>query len=357
MSQNLFFTVGPAQLFYTIKQHLNAALNEDIGSISHRGKEFQSIFAETRQGLRALLSVPDDYEIYFVSSATEIWERIIQNLVVSSTHHFVNGSFSQRFYDFTDNYRLDSSSHTVNFGEEYSDFSVPEKAELISVTYNETSTGYVFNPNNLSALRKQNPNKLIALDVVSAVPGIPVDLNLVDTAYFSVQKCFGLPAGLGVWIVNQKCIDKAKEKEKSGLVTGSLHALSSLKSNGDKNMTPETPNVMAIYLLNKVVQDMLNKGVKNIHNETIYKAVTLYNTIEQSSVLSPFIENIENRSKTVCVAKVRDGNNALIEQMKAKNLIIGSGYGPYKSEHIRIANFPTHSKEQIEMLADLLASL
>ena len=30
---------------------------------------------------------------------------------------------------------------------------------------------------------------------------IPPDLSQIDTAYFSVQKCFGLPAGMGIWIV------------------------------------------------------------------------------------------------------------------------------------------------------------
>ena len=45
----------------------------------------------------------------------------------------------------------------------------------------------------------------------------------------------------------------------------------------------------------------------------------------------------------------------VIEQLAKKGLIIGSGYGKYANEHIRIANFPTHSKEQIEMLADNLA--
>ena len=46
------------------------------------------------------------------------------------------------------------------------------------------------------------------------------------------------------------------------------------------------------------------------------------------------------------------GNNGLIEYLKSKQLIIGSGYGDFKDQHIRIANFPAHSKESIEMLVD-----
>ena len=38
-------------------------------------------------------------------------------------------------------------------------------------------------------------------------------------------------------------------------------------------------------------------------------------------------------------------------------MMIGGGYGPFKGKHIRIANFPTHSKEQIEMLVDTINGL
>ena len=36
----------------------------------------------------------------------------------------------------------------------------------------------------IKKIRENNPDKLIALDLVSAVPATPVDLTLVDTAYF-----------------------------------------------------------------------------------------------------------------------------------------------------------------------------
>ena len=47
-----------------------------------------------------------------------------------------------------------------------------------------------------------------------------------------------------------------------------------------------------------------------------------------------------------------EGIKDLIEYLKSKQLIIGSGYGDFKDQHIRIANFPAHSKESIEMLVD-----
>ena len=352
MSNQLFFTPGPSQLYPTVTQHLNNAMRENIGSISHRGKEFQMIFQEMKELLSDVLNIPPDYEVFITSSATEIWERIIQNLISNSSHHFVNGSFSKRFYDFTTAYQLKSTSQMSDFSQEFSEFKVPNEAELISITQNETSIGYSFNPEEIKNIRKNNSEKLIALDLVSAVPSIPVDLSQIDTAYFSVQKCFGLPAGMGVWIVGPKCFEVSKAKASKNGIVGSYHSLAALKKNGDKNQTPETPNVLNLYLLKNVLKDMQLKGISSIQNETKYKAALLYQTFDHITELKTVIPHPVNRSKTVCVSEVLGGNTGLIEHLKSKQLIIGSGYGSFKDQHIRIANFPAHSKESIEMLVD-----
>jgi phosphoserine aminotransferase len=77
MLNKIYFTPGPTQLYYTVPDHIKSALRNDIGSISHRSKAFEKVFIETRENLKALLGLPDSYEIYFTSSANEIWERII----------------------------------------------------------------------------------------------------------------------------------------------------------------------------------------------------------------------------------------------------------------------------------------
>ncbi len=356
MIHKVYFTPGPSQTFYTLPDHMKSAFNENVMSISHRGAAFQSIFSEARQNLKLLLGVPDNFEIYFLSSANEIWERIIQNLVGKQSHHFVNGSFSEKFFQFSQDYKKNSTVHSTAYGQEFTDYKVPESAELISVTLNETSIGYGFDLNKLKELRTNYPDKLIALDGVSAFPSVPLDFNLVDTAYFSVQKCFGLPSGLGVWIVNKKCFEKHESLKNAGFVTGSYHDLQALKAMGDKNQTPETPNTLFIYLLGKVAGDMLNRGIKSIQNDTLYKASILYNALDKSKTLSPFISNKVNRSKTVIVANCDQGNKEVLQRMDAKGWIVGKGYGKFKDDHIRIANFPTHSKEIIEQMSDFIAA-
>lgn len=354
MNKQLFFTPGPSQLYHTVPFLLHKAIQENIGAISHRGNLFQDIFRETKENLRSILNLPEDYHILLMSSATEVWERIVQNLINNHSYHYVNGSFSKRFFEFTQDYHLKSEMEEVPFGDDFPTISKTIDTELISLTYNETSIGYCLTNDQLKSVKVANPEALIVLDVVSISPAVAIDFSMVDAAYFSVQKCFGLPAGLGIWIVNNRCIEKSIAKQKSGKIIGSYHSLPGLVEQAAKNQTPETPNVLSLYLLKHVTQNMLERGILQIQNETKYKAAVLYQAFESNEKLSPFIQSKVNRSPTVCVANVLGGNETLIKNFKNKGLILGSGYGAFKSNHIRIANFPAHSKEQIEMIADLL---
>lgn len=309
--------------------------------------------AFTKSQLRETLGLPANYRILFIASANEVWERIIQNFIVESSHHFVNGAFSKKFFDFTQQYHLASTQEQADAGEEFNFSPVPDTAEVISTTINETSIGYGFDLIKLQELRKNYPQKLLAADLVSAVPGIAFDFSLVDMGYFSVQKCFGMPAGLGVWIVNERAIEKYRQKAAQSEITGSYHDLGKLLEKDDDNQTPETPNMLNIYLLGKVAEDMNNRGIKMIQNETRYKSTLLYQAIDKHPSFSPFIKNKKNRSHTVIVAETAD-NSDFLNYLESRKIVIGKGYGQHKSNHIRIANFPAHSKEQIEMLADLI---
>lgn len=359
MKKQFYFTPGPSQLYFTVEGHIKQALKDHIPSISHRSKAFQSIFAETTENLRILLGLSDEHMILFTSSATEIWERIGQNLVQHESFHFVNGAFSSRFQAIMQQIGKEALSKVADDGDivDVEKVLIPETTELIAMTQNETSTGASQPLEDIYKIRKGFTNQLLAVDMVSAAPAVDLDYTMVDSAYFSVQKCFGLPAGLGVWIVNKKCVSMCEKLLNQGQVIGSYHSLPALIEKALKNQTPETPNVLNIYLLGKVAGDMLEKGLEQIKRETAYKAAVLYQAFEQASYLKPFVTNPKYRSQTTPVAATTVPSAQIIDALAKKGLVIGGGYGKHKDHHIRIANFPTHSKEHIEMIADLLIGL
>lgn len=355
--QKLFFTPGPSALFYTVNEHIRTALREQIPSISHRGKAFSKVYQETDEALRDLLTLPDDYCIFFTGSATEIWERMLQAAVNHETMHLVNGAFSRRFSVIANQLGYNPTVVEVPEGQVVTMEQLPkdDSPELIGVTHNETSTGATHPLEDLQSLRSRYPDALIAVDVVSSIPLVNLPYDQIDSFYFSVQKCFGLPAGLGVWLVNKRFIDKAQNMAPTGRT--SYHGIDSYLSKYQKFQTPETPNVLSIYLLGCVVRDMLEKGLQRIRMESKYKSALLYHFLESKPNAQPFVKNPSWRSETVIVSETLGITDTVRGQLLNKGLMVGDGYGKFKGQHLRIANFPTHSKEQIEMLVDQLEML
>lgn len=350
------FTPGPSQLYFTVEDHARKAFREGIPSLTHRSKEFENIYARVKDGLRELLQLPPSYRILFTASATEIWERSIENLVEEKSLHFVNGSFSVRYYEIAKQLGRSPEKIEVEEGKGFAPGTFPS-AELIGLTHNETSTGVSLPLEFIHSFRTSHPGALIAVDAVSSLPYPAFDYHKVDSVFFSVQKAFGLPAGLGVWLVNERCLEKAERLAATGKSIGSYHSLPSLVSFEKKNQTPETPNVLAIYLLAQVVQDFNRLGISKIRSETEYKATLLYQTLTASGMASPFVKDESARSKTVIVADCGNNLQHIVKVLQSKELYPGDGYGKFKSTQLRFANFPTHSKEQYELLVDTLTAL
>jgi phosphoserine aminotransferase len=353
--RKLFFTPGPSELYFTTEHHMKMAFQQGIPSISHRSEKFQSIFEESTNNLRELLALPDDYHIVFTTSATEVWERSAENLIDKHALHFVNGAFSKKFYEAVEQLGYKTTLYESPWGTLPDIYTVPEgDYDFIGITHNETSTGVSFPLNHIKLLRQQFPEAILAVDAVSSLPNVDFNYSEVDMVYVSVQKCFGLPAGLGVWLMNDRCIEKAQKLEAEGKTHRTYHSISSLIEQAKKHQTPSTPNVLNIYLLGKVVEDMLNRGIGMIRNETVYKSAILYNMLDRHTKLTPYVSDPKLRSNTVIVIESGDHTADLMKSLAAKHMIVGTGYGSKKDTQVRIANFPTHSKEQFEMLTDLI---
>ena len=353
-----YFTAGPAELYPTFEDHLRLAINEQVGSISHRSQQFRDIYRYTDEQLRILMNIPLSHGIFFLGSASEIWERVLLNCVEHESFHLVNGSFSGKFYEYAQGIHKYAHIMEKPFGQgfSYSDVEVPEYAELVCLTHNETSAGVQMREADMHKLKRSNSKKLFVVDMVSSAPYPDLDFKMIDSALFSVQKAFGLPAGLGVWIAKDKCLEKAERLKKyDGIHIGAHHSLPALWKNYEKFETPATPNVLAIYLLGKIAADLNKIGANKLRKETETKAKMLYKFLDASPNFSAFVENPDHRSQTVVVANTKTPAGEVMTTLKNANMVVSSGYGTFKDTQIRIANFPATSAQQIESLIAELA--
>jgi len=347
------FTPGPSQLYFTVADHVKQALRDGIPSLSHRSKQFEQIYQQVVEGLRQLLDLPADYHVFFTASATEVWERSLQSLVDETSFHYVNGAFSKRYFEIANQLQKKSTCVEAPLGAGF-DSPSQTNAELICLTHNETSTGVSMPLEFIQQVRASNKDALIIVDAVSSLPYPSLDYTSIDSAFFSVQKAFGLPAGLGVWLVNDRCLAKAEQLQQKRKNTGTYHSLVSLHEHGKKFQTPETPNVLGIYLLSKVIDDFNRRGISILRKEIEYKAAILYQCLSQHAHSKPFVSKAGWQSKTVIVADTGNHTSEISQQLNAQGISPGEGYGSKKATQLRFANFPAHSKEQFELLVDTL---
>ncbi len=353
--QNIYFTPGPSALYFTVEHHIKHAIKHGITSISHRSKEFEKIFKKAESNLSELLNLPDNFQLVFTSSASEIWEKITDGLIKNKSLHFVNGAFSQKFASVVKNLGKQADIIASAWGD-LPDYSLEKSGpyDVLAITHNETSTGVKTPLSAIKSVRQGYPEAIVAIDAVSSLPIINFDYSQIDTVYASVQKGFGLPAGLGVWLLNDKAIEKATLMREKQQLRNSYHNILTLVEQAKRYQTPSTPNILGIYLLSQVAQDMITRGIQHIRNDSVYKAAILYNMLEKHDILKPFVGDKKLRSETIIVIDSGDRTEDLINFVAKRKMIIGEGYGPLKDKQVRIANFPTHSKEQFEMLVDLI---
>lgn len=344
-----FFTVGPTQLHKNFSKHLKIALKKNIPSVSHRSEDFKKLYLDLIQNIKKLFQTPDNYDVVFLGSATEFMERSIQNLSKTKTLHFVSGAFSERCYKFAKNASREAFKVEMEADNTFSLDRIPKNfsPEIIFLTHNETSSGHRIPKNFILQVRNSFPNSLIVCDVVSSAPTCEIPIEAIDLAFFSVQKAFGLPAGLGVGIISPRLIERAEKIKETESSKNIFHSFLNMHKNNLEAKTMETPNVLFMFLLNEVVKDFLKKTLKKIQKEQTEKLKILEKFFLKTENFLPIIKNKDWKSETVLVYSTKIDSKIIIEKLKKKNILIATGYGEEKNSRIRIANFPQNSKEEI----------
>lgn len=346
---NLTFYPGPSKIYPQVEKYLTEAYQSGLLSTNHRSAPFMELVEHTISLLHTQLDIPEEYEIYFTSSATEAWEIVAQSLVVTQSHHLFNGAFGQKWWEYTERLRPGATSQEFSVDEllpvtPTEDWS---HAEVLCITQNETSNGTQVKDAVLADLRRQYRG-LIAVDATSSMAGISLPWSAADIWFASVQKCFGLPSGMGVMVVSPKVVEAA---EKIG-ERSHYNSLLFIRDNFQKFQTPYTPNILAIFLLNRVLQSI--EPIGPISTSIKYRAADWYNFLGKEP-WDLLVSNPEVRSDTVITLKSTPENVQLIKsRASAEGISLGNGYGAWKSSTLRIANFPAHTDHDFQTLKNFL---
>jgi phosphoserine aminotransferase len=346
------FYPGPSRVYDGVPRWTADAFRKGILSMNHRSEEFMTLVKETTTLLQKKLRVPKDYTVLFVSSATECWEIIAQSLVAEGSLHAYNGAFGEKWFRYTK--KLVPTSRAIVF-----DFQKPLQpeqldmhgADVLCLTHNETSNGTALAPQLLKEVRKRFPEAIIAVDATSSMAGVQLDFRQADVWFASVQKCFGLPAGLALLICSPRAIAVAGRLGRNYHYNSLPFQVEMMR----KNQTTHTPNVLGIYLLYRSLA--ATPSIRETGTLTQKRADAWAKFFQRHPNLSLLVANKAVRSKTVVAVRAAA---EVLPQLKAdakrRGLLLGEGYGDWKATTFRIANFPAIKSSEIKRLMGFLAT-
>ena len=346
-------SVGPSALLPGIADFYAQSFAEGLPVLSHRGAEFSAMVGSVLARFREVFAVPQGYEVFFLGSSTESWDVLVRGCANESTSHVINGNFGASWANISEKTGRTVERFTREDGARFPLSGVRPSADFLAITANETSTGIAYTNAEIAALCAElPPETLLAVDVTSSFGAVEYSLDNADAWHFSVQKCFGLPPGLGVLVVSARCLERAKARAAAGADVGTHHALPALAKIIAKCQTPTTPNTLGIAGLGFAC-DFLKKmgGMAAVHAGVAKRATTIYAHFDAHPQLRPAVPTGGGRSETIVVLRGSEqAVEAAHQQAKSAGVVISTGYGGAKKTEIRLANFAVHSPASVEAL-------
>jgi phosphoserine aminotransferase len=285
MTRVFNFSPGPATLPEPVLRKAAEEMLDWRGSgmsvmeMSHRGKEFMGIFAETEATFRELMGIPAGYKVLFMQGGAIGENAIVPMNLIGRTGmaDYVNtGEWSKKSLKEAKNYgtvSIVASGEASNFTAipKQSEWKLQANASYVHICSNETIGGveYHWTPETGAV-------PLVA-DMSSNILSRPVDVAKYGLIYAGAQKNMG-PSGLTVVIVRDDLVGHALPITPSAF---------NYKTQADADSMYNTPPTYAIYIAGLVLKYVKERGglpAMEEHNRA--KAKVLYDYLDQSSFFS-----------------------------------------------------------------------
>ena len=304
-----------------------------VMEMSHRGKEFISIYEQAEADLRELLAVPSHFRILFMQGGGLAENAIVPlNLSQGGAMDFVlTGSWSQKSHKEAARYgtaRVAATAQASCFTTlpAPGTWEIAADSRYVHICSNETIHGVEFHElPDLQALGCKAP---LVVDFSSHVASRPVDWSRVGLAFGGAQKNLG-PAGLTLVIVREDLIGKALPACPSAF---------DYKLVADNQSMYNTPPTYSIYIAGLVFQWLKAQGgIAAMEQRNIAKAQLLYDFIDGSQLyVNPVDKACRSRMNVPFFLKGDDGqplldpthprNAAFLNAAKAAGLLQLKGH-------------------------------
>jgi phosphoserine aminotransferase len=345
------FGSGPSKVRPEQLAALAATGTSYLGT-SHRQAGVKNVVRRVREGLAALFSLPDGYEVVLGNGgATAFWDIATFCLIERKSQHLSFGEFSAKFAKaakdapFLDEptvIKADPGDAPVARAE--------DGVDVYAWAHNETSTGVmtqVRRPAGTAA------DALVLIDATSGAGGLPVDVSQADAYYFAPQKVFASDGGLFLALLSPAAVERVGRLKESGRWTPAFLDLQTSIEQSRLDQTYNTPALATLFMLAEQV-DWMNAqgGLDWAVGRTSDSSGRLYTWAEKSPYATPFVADADKRSYVVGTIDFDESVDAaaVAKVLRANGIVDTEPYRKLGRNQLRIAMFPAVDPDDVEAL-------
>ncbi|RIQ32565.1 phosphoserine transaminase [Jiangella rhizosphaerae] len=345
------FGSGPSK----VRPEALAALATQGGAVlgtSHRQAPVKNLVRRVREGVAALLNLPDDYQVVLGNGGTTaFWDAAAFGLVRQKAQHLSFGEFSSKFGTVTKTAPWLDDPSIVKA--EPGSLPAPVAEEGVDVyawPHNETSTGVMAPVRRVDGAAD---DALVLIDATSGAGGLPVDPTQADVYYFAPQKNFGSDGGLWIAAFSPAALARVEQIAATGRYVPAFLDLPTAIDNSAKDQTYNTPAVATLFLLADQL-DWLNGngGLEFAVGRTTASSSHLYSWSDKTPYTTPYVTDPEARSLVVGTIDFDDSIDAaaVAKVLRSNGIVDVEPYRKLGRNQLRVAMFPAVDPADVEAL-------
>jgi alanine-glyoxylate transaminase/serine-glyoxylate transaminase/serine-pyruvate transaminase len=331
--------------------------------VGHLDPEFVALMDETQELLRYVFQTTNRMTLAISGTGSAGMETVVVNLIEPGDRMLVciNGVFGARMQDVAERAGAQVTVIERPYGEVFDPDEVKTAIQrvgpkVVGIVHAETSTG-AWQPVEEIARIAHEAGALIALDTVTALGGIPVEIDAweIDAVYSGTQKCLSCPPALAPVSMSPRAVE-VLNRRKTKVQSWYLDLTMIQRYWGSDRFYHHTAPISMNYALREALALVVEEGLEARFVRHALNGRALHAGLAAMG-LSLATDPKHRLPQLTCV-KIPEGIDDLTVRrrlLKDWGIEIGGGLGPYKGQAWRIGLMGSGSRQSHVTL--LLAAL
>ena len=354
MQTKINFNAGPAALPPEVLYEAARAITKykktglSILELPHRGKEFAEIVAESKQLVRELCDLDDQYEVLWLhGGGRQQFFMVPMNFLAdnSAAGYIDSGRWAEEALEYATHYgdvQVLATSKDSNYGHLPGwPSKMPKQLSYVHFTTNNTIYGTQWT--NIPDTGKV---PLIA-DMSSDIFSRKHDYSRYAMFYAAVQKNLGTP-GIALTVIRKDMLER---------IVRPLPPMLSYAAQVKEDSILNTANVFGVYISLLMLRWIKEKGIATIEKENRHKAKLVYDAVDKSKVFTAHVKEKAHRSlmKVCFTANTPENEKKFLALCDERDIIGIKGHRSVGGFRVSLYNAVT--VEAVEQLIEVIKSI